>query len=678
LIITHVALQDYGVYRGRNEFNFTCNEKKPIVLIGGTNGAGKTTLFESIMLCLYGISTMKKATTKKEYKKFLARKIHRYMKSHTRADHASITVQFKFFHNGREVEYMVERAWRMEDGDIKEQLTVGKRDTIHDKFSPLDTIERSYWQSFVDDLIPRGIVKLFFFDGEKIVGIARDGTENITIQESFKSLLGIDIVEQLHNDLQVNLTRNLTKGSRSLQQDFEKLKGEKNETMETVTKLQERLAQKQTEMDSINISIEALESKVSRIGGSFVRGREDAKSRRVEKRLAYNSIHDKIMEMCSDVLPFAMIPVEMERLVNQLKTDHKIQQHMAEQRFLDSKIRAIHNKITSLKVWNTLDADTVEKATSEIMALLDEQKRGSTANRPIYDLSATQAAKIAGITKRANTTMMEELKGATENMIMLGEEIDRLDSSITKSPHDDEIGSLLSEIGQVRVQQGALQAEMDHIEEKISSNMSFVRHIDVKIRDIVSQIYKNEKSQRLVQLTQNVQTVLEEFIEQLRIKKIRLLEQYLLEAVQALMHKKDLIGEVAVDYETFEVTLFRKNGEAFPKDLLSEGEKQMFAMAVLWALARTSGRPLPFMIDTPLARLDEGHRSNIIVKFLPAASHQILIFSTDTEIEYKEFKRLIPHMTRSYAMEYDEEDGITRKHDGYFWNMEGQRIAAIQ
>ena len=35
MIVTKVILQDYGVYRGRNEFDFTCTEKKPIVLIGG-------------------------------------------------------------------------------------------------------------------------------------------------------------------------------------------------------------------------------------------------------------------------------------------------------------------------------------------------------------------------------------------------------------------------------------------------------------------------------------------------------------------------------------------------------------------------------------------------------------------------------------------------------------------
>ena len=160
MIVTKVVLQDYGVYRGRNEFDFTCTEKKPIVLIGGTNGAGKTTLFESIMLCLYGISTMGKRYTKKAYNKFLAQKIHRYLKSATPADHASITVQFKFFHNGRETEYRVERSWRKEDGVVNEQLIVKKRGQDQNDFGTLDAIEKSYWQSFIEDLIPKGIVKV--------------------------------------------------------------------------------------------------------------------------------------------------------------------------------------------------------------------------------------------------------------------------------------------------------------------------------------------------------------------------------------------------------------------------------------------------------------------------------------------------------------------------------------
>jgi len=36
---------------------------------------------------------------------------------------------------------------------------------------------------------------------------------------------------------------------------------------------------------------------------------------------------------------------------------------------------------------------------------------------------------------------------------------------------------------------------------------------------------------------------------------------------------------------------------------------------MLWALTQTSGRPLPFIIDTPLGRLDSDHRESLVMDF---------------------------------------------------------------
>ena len=680
MIVTKVILQDYGVYRGKNEFDFACTQTKPIVLVGGTNGAGKTTLFESIALCLYGISAMGKRGTKKTYNKFLARKIHRYLKSATPADHASVVVQFKFFHNGQEMEYRVERSWRNEGGMVEEQLDIKKRSLAQKEFGPLETMEKSYWQSFIEDLIPRGIIRLFFFDGEKIVGIAKEGTEDATIRESFNSLLGIEIVEQLRTDLQVNLMRNLAKESGQLQQDFEKHKAEKDECVSNIERLQERLAQKQTEMDAVRMEIDNLESKVSKIGGKFASSRNDAKAKLAAKRLVYENILQRIRDLCSGVLPFSLIPAELEKLSEQIRIDESIQQQVAGQKLLDSKLKGITSQLKMRKFWNGagLDANDMGAAVYLVSELLKkEMKMSAPIAKPVFGFSAEQTSRIVGIMQQANSTALQNLRKDTAKIVEVGEAITKLEASIANAPSDDEIGPLISKVGGLHSQAGALQAEMDHIEEKISSNTALKRHLDVKLRDVVSLIYKSEKSRQHVELTQDIQKVLEEFIERLKDKKIHLLEQYLLDAVKTLMHKKNFIEKVSVDPETFEVALFRKNDDPLPKDMLSEGEKQMFAIGVLWALAKTSGRPLPFMIDTPLARLDESHRTNIVEKFFPIASHQIMIFSTDKEIENNDYRKLKPYMARSYAMEYLEDEGTTKKHDGYFWNREGKRVVAV-
>jgi len=126
------------------------------------------------------------------------------------------------------------------------------------------------------------------------------------------------------------------------------------------------------------------------------------------------------------------------------------------------------------------------------------------------------------------------------------------------------------------------------------------------------------------------------------------------------------VNKIAIEEKDFSITLFRKNGTALSKDELSTGEKQIYAIAMLTALARVSGRPIPFVIDTPLARLDIEHRSNLVSNFFPKVSHQVVIFSTDTEIDRAYFEQLAPFISKAYLLLYGGDDSTTVS-EGYFW-----------
>jgi len=102
------------------------------------------------------------------------------------------------------------------------------------------------------------------------------------------------------------------------------------------------------------------------------------------------------------------------------------------------------------------------------------------------------------------------------------------------------------------------------------------------------------------------------------------------------------------------------------KQELSAGEKQIYAVSMLWALAKVSGRPLPMIIDTPLARLDRDHRTLLSQHYFPKASHQVLILSTDTEIDEQHFAMLQPAIARSYELAFLPEHSRTEIRPGYF------------
>ena len=669
--LTKVTLKNYGVYRDKTEFDFTTTSDKPVVLVGGTNGAGKTTLFESILVGFYGISFLGKKTTKKEYNKFLANKIHRFLGSTASADSTSIIIDFKYFHNGDVDDYTVDRTWRNEDGRIIEELKI-KKDNKR-----LDSVEESQWQSFIEELIPRGVAKLFFFDGEKIVKMAEEENEDIEIKSSFDSLLGLDIVEQLHSDLKVHIMRNMKDDAKTIQIQHDQHLKEREEILDDISRYEAKLGAKNTETDELGSEINTIEAQVSKIGGGFASKRGELKTKKASLQMKKISLESDLRTVISGPTPLGLIPQLIKSLKSQIVKDEKILKQEIRQEILHEKESELSKLLKSKKLWNEIDTDSQskEKLIDDILSVFESEQKSKTSS--MFNLSPLDYANILTLFDNLKTKYLQNLKKLSDEYRDVNDELQKIDASLVNAPNDDELGPLISKLNSLHEEQGVLKTEAGHLEQQISSKNSYLKMLNFKLRNILADKYKDKNAGVQAELATKVQKVLDEYVEKLKIKKLELLEKYLLEEIQRLMHKENLVTKVSVDKDTFEIKLFDKDGNQSPKDLLSKGEKQMYATAVLLALAKTSGKPLPFMIDTPLARLDVGHRDNLIKKFFPYASHQVVIFSTDSEIDQKYYLQMKPYLSRSYAMEYLPGKGKTHQHLSYFWNDKGEKIVAV-
>lgn len=99
---------------------------------------------------------------------------------------------------------------------------------------------------------------------------------------------------------------------------------------------------------------------------------------------------------------------------------------------------------------------------------------------------------------------------------------------------------------------------------------------------------------------------------------------------------------------------------------LSKGEKQVFILALYWAIIKTSGQSIPFVIDTPFARIDTEHREQIAKLFFPGISKQVIILSTDEEVVGRYQKILEPYTAHKYLLDYSTDKGQTVLTPGYF------------
>jgi DNA sulfur modification protein DndD len=164
-----------------------------------------------------------------------------------------------------------------------------------------------------------------------------------------------------------------------------------------------------------------------------------------------------------------------------------------------------------------------------------------------------------------------------------------------------------------------------------------------------------------------VQNVLADFKNSLIERKVKQVEVELTRCFNELSRKR-LPRTISINPNTFQVTIRDDHERAIAKQELSAGEKQIYAISVLWALGKVSGRPLPMIIDTPLARLDRDHRALLGSRYFPTASHQVIILSTDTEIDSDFIPLLGSSIARSYELAFDSKTQSTHIVEGYFEN----------
>jgi DNA sulfur modification protein DndD len=392
-------------------------------------------------------------------------------------------------------------------------------------------------------------------------------------------------------------------------------------------------------------------------------------------------VNKQILKLCENLLPFTFAPQYCASLRKRLIEEDQRQASLMAAKQVKKTLLAVEKKtITSLKRLDLTRKERrklilrIDQIFQDAMPVAVRRKNGSI--KLIHHLSDVEQRKLLGWIDEALNKVPVKIRELTMESERLTLELQKSSDLLNKAPDDEVIAPIFKELS-------ALNRDIGNIEATINANREKVSQTDFKLNLVNSRLRKLEKERRkhasLVRglaLANRLQDALEEYERRLKKEKLEQLSESLLDCLNGLMHK-EIFQKVSIDPESFSVTLFDKGNNPVPKDQLSAGEKQIYAIATLWALARTSGRPLPFIVDTPLGRLDSDHRLNLVQNFFPVASHQVIIFSTDTEIDQRYFEELSDYISHSYKLEYEPSKGETKVREGYFWRMnERQEIVA--
>ncbi|HEU5380922.1 MAG TPA: DNA sulfur modification protein DndD [Ktedonobacteraceae bacterium] len=673
MILTKLILSDFGLYGGYHEFDLrpreTEEELKPIILLGGKNGSGKTTILEAIRLCLYGRDALGFRVSTADYHAYILRRIH-----HTRrraADEAMVAIEFEYMDNQDRGTYCIERSWKCDQTEVFEKLTVRKEGELQFGIGP------EHWQEVLKSLIPLGLSDLFFFDGERIQSLADDERGGSALAIALKDLLGVNLIEQLETDLQVYLTRqSKINGLAEMHTELEDLLQEQKRLEELSRAHEQDKASIKTKKDRVQSKIEEKKGEIASQGGIFVEQRSAAEA---QKQMLSSSIKETknfLEASCADLLPFALSPTIGRAVYKQLQDEERIEREQSTQAVLRAHADMLAEKIENDELWKEIVPDSVtdslrplisERIRQVLLSQADAVASGSNT-KIIHDLSNQERENWRRLIRTAFTTTSEEVSRHLEKLSRAQIELEQAERFLQSVPPHELLAPLIQALHALYAEEERLSAAFKEIEEKVEKRTKYeLTEVERKIKKIQQILQQSLQGQVKGKLASDVRDVLSEFRQELLRLKITDLETGFTDYFNRLARKQEFVSHVIINEQNFSMTLVSRDGRYISKSQLSAGEKQIYAIALLWALRAVAARPLPVIIDTPLGRLDSNHRQNLVEYYFPNASHQVIILSTDTEIDASYFAELTPFISHAYHLEFDEEMESTKETLGYFW-----------
>jgi DNA sulfur modification protein DndD len=656
-----IVIEDFGPYRGRNELDLTTESDAPIVLFGGQNGAGKTTLFQAIRFCLHGRSALGRRVAMREYHETIRSKLHEYPDG--QSETASVRLEFEYAHMGDVDHYSVERSWRDRGKSIVEDLEMRRNGKIPSE------LDEDQWQDFLQQLVPPGVAQLFFFDGEKIQELASAVESDDSFSDSIYSLLGLDLVDRLDTDLSIYVSQKLDEsGVEGINEELEEYREEKEELEEQIEELGEEKFEKTQELEELQDQIQEIEAKIASEGGSYAERRDDLKERRAELKASIESHKEKIEEIVTGIFPFTMAPDLCESVVDRLRKETEQQNRSTAK---EEVTKELDDVLEEDDLWSEfgVEEDNVDELASHLQSKIESRfEHDGEEPKMAHQFSRSQRQEIYSVVDRAMNEVPQQFAEVNQQIEADIRELQEVESSLSKAPDESVISPMINDLNDLNEKKGSLKNEIESLEEEISRLQNKLETTNSRIQNKLDEKSRQAEVSERANLASDVRNAVQDYREELAKEKLQKLEKVLSERYLILSNKSDFYQEIQIDEDTLDISLITKHGSQKPHTDLSAGERQIFATSLLWALAEISGRPLPFIIDTPLGRLDQSHRNNLIKRFFPEASHQVLIFSTDTEIDDDQYEVLSRDVAKAYHLEYDESEGVTVPTEGYFWD----------
>jgi len=687
--IKRIQINNLGPYIDENVFDFeVSNSVKNMVLIGGRNGAGKTTLFNSIKICLYGCHAYGYESNNAKY----MIEVDSLINSSERINkngRASVSIDLLLDDGMNDYTYTFERYWIFSGKKITENFNLYKNGIC------VSEIEKGDFENYLLQLLPPNLFKFYFFDGEKIGEFIFNGVRNTDFKDAFLKLCGLDTMDIIRDNFR-RISRGTTESNHGAEEKYYYLIDEREKITCKIDEAKNKQEAISNQITFLEDDLILLNKKYAKHGGVDRKewmsmqeqiSKEEAKREQTRKWLK---------DAANNVLPFIILRNQLEYLKYQIELEDKFQTGMSFKKSIDSEpIRAILANTFELSGINFAD-DLTQKVIDEIQDYFDHMDDSqiilNLSKRDQFDL----IAKINNLIN-FDSNRIKEATDIIESSLKRAKQI-RTKMEKSSIENYDEYLKRKSDINELK---SKLSNEIFECEKEISSLREELKSSETQLKKARENYELILKKKSIKDISSRALLAFDELQEILYKKYIAEVESGFKKYFSALINKSNLLDGIFINeslnvipyrikhYKKADIiSMLNKFGEEYiidqlgiyayeiisqkidsqdnefdipveVKQQLSAGEKQVFIMALYQALSRINKISVPYIIDTPFARIDKEHRSNILKNFFMQLDGQVIVLSTDEEI-VSDYNEIIADIVSNRFLLNHTESGNTQ------------------
>jgi DNA sulfur modification protein DndD len=694
---TEININNFRQYYGNVNIDLETGTNKNIILIGGRNGYGKTNLLLSIVWCLYGdkISQVddnfkREIQKEKNYSLFMKQSINwTAQKENNNTFSTDLIISEIEFPEIKSITSKIDAIRIKREFNVssmEEHLSISDIKTNKELFE--DEIDKV---NFINDyIIPLDAAKFVFFDAEKIGEIANLSIkeEGSFLNDALGKILGLDTYETLIEDLN-DYANNLKKegASKNLQEQIidreQAIKIAKNE----IEQFEEENAEHQKEIDELKKEIRIYQNSISLHSkqGNSTFDRESILDKINELRGKENELEERFGEL-SEIIPLAILTGKLEEISEHIeiqnKNDISISSLKENTLKIDSFIERLFNQPpeplnSSMSLKDKMFYyDKAQTLGSELFA----QENNIEELEFEHDLNNSEKKLIDDAVNLVNIQSKDLFETTIDEYNTVKIELNKLSKTLNKIDADLE-DELILEYSSKKENSERKVADFHQTiginKGTINKLQKDISRLNQQYQTLLKKVEINQQNRLKINKSNEYLQVLKAFVhEQKELKKESLAKNILAE-MQKLMHKlntndnhfiTDVKVTILAEGNGMKITLYNSEDLEVKKEILSQGEKQLYISSLIKAILKESIQSLPIFIDTPLGRLDDEHIKNILLYYYPDLSEQVVILSTNNEITPKRYNDISTNVSKAYLL---VNDGInTTLKNGYFQGYE--------